>query len=118
MKRAALFFLCILCFCLAAVPSYRAQVADPPRELQAGPPRGGISPTAQDQLQRMQKQQKAARQKQLKEDTAKLLQLATDLKASVDKTNENILSLDVVKRADEIEKLAKHIKTNMRDEVR
>lgn len=82
------------------------------------PPSEADSAWTRDQMQQMQKQQKAARQKLLKEDTEKLLQLATELKESVDKTNENVLSVDVVKKAEDIEKLAKHIKTNMRDEVR
>jgi hypothetical protein len=79
---------------------------------------GGNDRWQRDQLHKMEREQKALRQKQLKEDTEKLLQLATELKTSVDKTNEHVLSLDVVKKAEEIEKLAKHIKTNMRDEMR
>ena len=54
------------------------------------------------------------RQKKLKEDTDKLLQLATELKEYVDKTNENILSLDVIKKTDEIEKLAKSVREKMK----
>ena len=56
------------------------------------------------------------RQQELKRDTDKLLQLATDLKASVDKSNENILSLDVIKKAEQIEKLAKSVKDKMKSE--
>jgi L-fucose isomerase-like protein len=81
-------------------------------------PTAGTGPWTREQVREMQKQQREMRQKQLKEDTTKLLQLATELKQSVDKTNEHVLSLDVVKKAEEIEKLAKHIKTNMRDEAR
>jgi hypothetical protein len=50
------------------------------------------------------------RQKKLEADTDKLLALATDLKKSVDKTNKDILSVDVVKKAEEIEKLARTMK--------
>jgi hypothetical protein len=32
----------------------------------------------------------------------------------VDKSNENILSMDVVRKADEIEKLARSVKTKMK----
>jgi hypothetical protein len=56
------------------------------------------------------------RQQELKRDTDKLLQLATDLKASVDRSNENILSLDVIKKAEQIEKLAKSVKDKMKAE--
>ena len=87
---------------------------DPQFSAEGGP----ASKMDRDQIKKMQKQQNVDRQKQLKADTEKLLALATELKESVDKTNEHVLSLDVVKKAEEIEKLAKHIKTNMRDEVR
>jgi hypothetical protein len=54
------------------------------------------------------------RQAALKSDTEKLVKLAGELKEYVDKSNENVLSLDVVKKADEIEKLAKSVKEKMR----
>ena len=50
------------------------------------------------------------RQKRLVADTEKLLALATSLKTDVDKTDKNILSLDVIRRTEEIEKLAKTIR--------
>ncbi len=49
-----------------------------------------------------------------KPDTEKLLSLATELKEQVDKTDKNILSVDVIKKADEIEKLAKSVKDRMK----
>lgn len=54
------------------------------------------------------------RQKRLVADTDKLLALATQLHDDVGKTNKNILSLDVVKRSEEIEKLAHNIKERMK----
>ena len=54
------------------------------------------------------------RQAELKRDTDKLFQLATQLKQAVDKSNENTLSLDVIKKAGEIEKLAKSVRDKMR----
>lgn len=54
------------------------------------------------------------RQKKLVADTEKLLALATELKADVDKTNKDTLSVDVVKKADEIEKLAHSVKEKMK----
>ena len=50
------------------------------------------------------------RQKQLAEDSARLLKMAADLKAAVDKTDKDTLSLDVVRKAGAIEKLAHDIK--------
>jgi hypothetical protein len=54
------------------------------------------------------------RQAQLKSDTDKLVKLTGELKDYVDKSNENVLSLDVMKKAEEIEKLAKSVKEKMK----
>lgn len=54
------------------------------------------------------------RQRRLIADTDKLLVLATELKLDVEKTDKNILSVDVVKKADEIERLAKSVKDRMK----
>jgi ATP-dependent helicase/DNAse subunit B len=69
-----------------------------------------------DELRRKQeKELNLQRQQRIKKDTDRLLELATELKQNVDKSNENTLSLDVVHKADEIEKLAREIKQKMRD---
>jgi hypothetical protein len=47
-------------------------------------------------------------------DTDKLVQLANELHADVSKTDKNVLSVDVIKKADEIEKLAHSVKVKMR----
>ncbi len=62
----------------------------------------------------MAKRANLERQANLKRDTEKLLKLATELKESVDKSTEGTLSLDVVKRAEEIEKLAHSVKEKMK----
>jgi hypothetical protein len=43
-----------------------------------------------------------------------LLKLSLELKEYVDKSNENVLSLEVIKKADEIEKLAKSVRDKMK----
>lgn len=54
------------------------------------------------------------RQKQLVLDTQKLLALANELKTDVDKSTKDTLSLDVVRKAEEIEKLAHSVKEKMK----
>jgi hypothetical protein len=54
------------------------------------------------------------RKKQIAEESALLLKLATDLKVEVDKTNKDTLSLSVIRKADEIEKLAHSVKEKMK----
>jgi hypothetical protein len=56
----------------------------------------------------------AQRKKQITDDSTRLLKLATDLKAEVDATNKDTLSLNVIRKADEIEKLARSVKEKMK----
>ena len=67
-------------------------------------------------LMRAELEKKAEKQRieDLKSDTDKLLKLSVELKAYVDKTNTEVLSLDVMKKAEEIEKLAKSVHDKMR----
>jgi hypothetical protein len=55
------------------------------------------------------------RQKDIKKDVEKLFDLATQLKAEVEKTDAtSVLSMAMVKKAEEIEKLAKQISNHAR----
>jgi len=56
----------------------------------------------------------AARRQQIAGQAAALLKLATDLKAEVDKTNQDTLSIPVVRKAAEIERLAHAAKDQAR----
>ena len=92
------------------------------RPLPPAPPPGadiGAAPAdADDARERlsheMAKKANEERHAALKNDTDKLVRLAVDLKAYVDKSNEHILSVDVVKKAEEIEKLAHSVKDKMK----
>jgi hypothetical protein len=57
----------------------------------------------------------ADRQSQLRLDTEKLVVLTAELKQHVDKAGANILSMDVIKKAQEIQKLAKSVQDKMRN---
>jgi hypothetical protein len=93
-----------------------------PAQQQSGPPHlggndQGNQPPDPWQIEQQKKMEKAAntqRQEELRKETEKLLELATELKQSVDKTTENTLSLDVIKKAEQIEKLAKDVKEKMK----
>jgi hypothetical protein len=56
----------------------------------------------------------AERKKEIASDSARLLKLATDLKAEVDKTDKDTLSISVIRKADKIEKLAHSVKDKMK----
>jgi hypothetical protein len=109
--------LLLLVFAWQAVPAQQQpplpEIAPPPG--MQGRPQPETEPGIPSEMQkRMEKQANQQRQTDLKRDTAKLLKLSTELNDYVGKTNENILSLDVIKKADEIEKLAHSVKTKMR----
>jgi TolA-binding protein len=72
------------------------------------------NPWSDQQKRDLVKKQNEQRQQDIKKDTDQLLELATELKQYVDKTNENIISLDVIKKAEQIEKLAKNVKDKMK----
>jgi hypothetical protein len=74
-------------------------------------------PSQKEMQDRMAREANKKRQQDIREETDKLFQLATELKAAVDKSNENLLSLDVVRKADEVEKLAKKVKEKMKESV-
>jgi hypothetical protein len=96
-----------------APPGGRQQIPGMP------PPGRNGSPIESDPMDphRNEQQEKIRnndRQKRLVADTDKLLALATDLKAQVDKSTKDTLSVDVIKKADEIEKLAHSVKERMK----
>ena len=84
---------------------------------QAQPQSQGQSPPAQPDLNPSPltaKQQRAllkANYTKMKQDADDLAELAKSLQDELNKSNENVLSLDVVEKADKIEKLAKKIKS-------
>ena len=80
------------------------------------PPQGNTTNPDIPSRERKEMEKKANEQRHadLKRDTDKLLQLSTELKQYVDKSNENVLSVDVVRKAEEIEKLAHSVRTKMR----
>ena len=71
-------------------------------------------PTDPHRAEQQEKLRNNDRQKRLVADTDKLLALATDLKAQVDKSTKDTLSVDVIKKAEEIEKLAHSVKERMK----
>ena len=92
-----------------------AQTGAPPVAPVPGAQRSGEGETWEaKQRAELAKKENVKRQQDLKKDTDKLLELATELKQYVDKTNENMLSVDVIKKAEEIEKLARSVKDKMR----
>lgn len=119
-----LIFVVSASFLLVVIPGTKQELAVAAPVFHLGtqfPPHAGDlgrqrQPDAAERKMREEQQKKLnqERQAQLKRDTDKLLLLATQLKQAVDKSNENTLSLEVIRKAGEIEKLAKSVKEKMR----
>ena len=105
----------ILLLALGAFAQSRRQSPFPPDPTRPDETRP-VDPTEAKMERERVKKMNEQRQDQLKHDTDELLKLATQLKEQVDKTNEHLLSLDVVKKAEQIEKLAKSVKDKMKAE--
>lgn len=111
MRKTTCFIFLLVALC--APQQLPSQQPTPPRL--DGPQTNEPAPAVPSQIQKdMEKKANEQRQADLKRDTERLLKLSTELKDYVDKSNENILSLDVIKKAEEIERLARSVKTRMR----
>ena len=107
--KCSIFSTAVIFVVLAGAAGY-GQVMGPPAD--ASTPSGQLRREPEDpftvqQKKELAKKQNELRQQEIKKDTDQLLELATELKQYVDKTNSDILSMDVIKKAEQIEKLAK-----------
>lgn len=105
--RIFAFVLFLLLPALAQSPGSLPQAPNSPPLTDADEARSRIE---SDMAKKAAKERVAA----LKNDTDKLLKLSIELKTYVDKSDENVLSLDVIKKADAIEKLARSVKDKMK----
>jgi hypothetical protein len=119
-RRGWMNLVCITTLLLALLaPGLAQQSQKQPQPVQpdySGQPPLGRSESEWEieQREKMAKQANLQRHTDLRKDTEKLLELATELKQEVDKSNENTLSLTVIKKAEQIEKLAKSVKEKMK----
>ena len=104
---------CLLLAMFAAIPC-AAQIEGSPPHLGANGQSGEPNPWVIEQRKEMEKAANLQRQQDIKKDTEKLLELATELKQAVDKSNQDTLSINVIKKAEQIEKLAKEVKDKMK----
>jgi hypothetical protein len=94
-------------------------LADPPQlgRFPQVPSRSPRDPRAtrmeREHLKRLNKE----RYEKLRNDTDKLLELATELKQEVDRADEGTLSLEVIRKAEEVEKLAKNVGERMKEDI-
>src|SRR5207248_3782580 len=63
-----------------------------------------------------EKQRNQQRQSELRKDTDQLFELASELKKSVDNSNEHVLSVEVIRKTEQIERLARSVRDKMKAE--
>ena len=115
-------FLLFLAFSVQFAQS-QAQKIDPAKQMEARriasereAVNSGGPMDIQEQLQREQIARLIMeRQQQLRRDTEKLVALTAELKEHVAKAGPDILSMDVIKKAAEIQKLAKSVQDKMKN---
>ncbi len=104
-------FALILLLCFASLPLF---AQDSTQHRDPNPPMSDDDEARARIVHDMEKKAAKQRVAALKNDTDKLLKLSEELKAYVDKTDENVLSLNVIKKCEEIEKLAKSVREKMK----
>ena len=111
MRRSALLILLVVIVSLAVLAVSQVR-------------RGGISPQPEprdETLTKMRKQNlknlNRERFLQMKKDSEKLLELATEINDEIGDANENILSVKVIRNAEDAEKLAREIHEKMSEHI-
>lgn len=104
--------LCVL-FVIAA-PVSAQQIHLPPSVSQSQS-MGSVPVTVGDDVQRRQAEAaNQQRQLEIKRDTEKLFELTQELKDTLQNSGQAMVSLDAIKKAEQIEKLAKGVKSKMK----
>jgi hypothetical protein len=121
-------FVCVFALTMLATAYEVSPQSSPPQEPSPNPDKplpltdANRPPDANAQMAMHDQQEKSKnvdaasieRKRQITDDSARLLKLASDLKAEVDKTSKDTLSLGVIRKAEEIEKLAHNVKEKMK----
>lgn len=101
----------------AASPNPVATAAANNPKVDSSPDQDKTLPQSETLAQRQHDAQIQERKNQLAVDTAKLLQLANELKTEMDKSSKDMLSVAVIKKADEVEKLAHKVRDEMKASI-
>lgn len=98
----------------ASAPNKGTEAKSAPEEKAAtGGAAEAANPAKTDDAPKLSPEKQKARD-QLAQDTARLYQLANELKTEMDKSTKDTLSLNVIRKADEVEKLAKKVRAEMK----
>jgi hypothetical protein len=106
----ALIFLALM---VAPRPTSAQMPRLPPAIAQG--PGGNVPVTSGDDIQKVQAQAaNLQRQAEIRRDTEKMYQLTSELRDYLEKTGQGVMSMDAIKKAEQIEKLAHGVKSKMK----
>ena len=112
--RKPIVSLALMFACVTASFAFGQQIHLPPM-VQQGPNTSNVPVRTQEEADR-ERARKANEmlQMEIKRDTEKLFQLTTELKDLVDKSGQGILPADILKKAEQVEKLAHGVKSKIK----
>ncbi|HME34446.1 MAG TPA: hypothetical protein VKF84_04340 [Candidatus Sulfotelmatobacter sp.] len=113
LKASAVHFVFLVLLGAASLAS--AQQIHLPPAVSQSQTMGKVPVTGGDDVQK--EQARAAnlqRQAEIRRDTEKMLQLTAELKDYLEKSGQDVMSMDAIKKAEQIEKLAHGVKSKMR----
>jgi len=114
MLRATL-LIAVLCTLFAVASPVSAQQIHLPPSVSQSQSMGSVPVTIGDAVQKQQAEAaNLQRQVEIKRDTEKMFELTQELKDYLQKTGQSVMSVDAIKKAEQIEKLAKSVKSKMK----
>ncbi len=114
MARAGLLIITLFVFLAGAGLASAQQIHLPPAVSQSQG-MGGVPVSGGDSVQRQQAMAaNQQRQVELRRDMEKLSELTQELNGYLQKNDQAVVSLDAIKKAEQIEKLAKSVKSKMK----
>ncbi|MFZ0731738.1 MAG: hypothetical protein WAM79_05390 [Candidatus Sulfotelmatobacter sp.] len=109
------FLIVALCTVVGSAGLTSAQQIHLPPTISQGPGMDRVPVVPDDGVQRQQAiAANQQRQIEIRRDTEKMAELTQQLKAYLDKGGQGVMSLDAIKKAEQIEKLAKSVKSKMK----
>jgi hypothetical protein len=117
MLKASSLALVLFALLGAANLAFAQQIHLPPAVSQ-GPGMGNVPVTSGDVVQKQQaKAANLQRQAEIKRDTEKMFQLTAELKQSLETSSQDVMSMDDLKKVEQIEKLAHGVKSKMKQSL-
>jgi hypothetical protein len=108
----------VLLTLMAAANLASTQQIHLPPAISHSPGMGKVPVTSGDSVQKQQaKAANQQRQAEIKRDAEKMFQLTTELKQSLETSGQDVMSLDDLKKVEQIEKLAHGVKSKMKQSL-